>query len=179
MGAMASQITSLIIVYSTVYSGAYQRKHQSSASLAFVRGIHRGPVNSPHKWPVTRKMFPFDDVMDWENRRQSNKIRAYTSRGHSGYAQTVRGDVTLWRRLSMAEPINIMIPECDYLKYTKKICNIFIHLYFSHWNNSAEHMWQRNILCSYAENCLFNFILFHLFYQPTDANSCNIHISFT
>ena len=60
---MASQITSLTIVYSTVYSDADQRKHQSSASLAFVRGIHRGPVNSPHKWPVTRKMFPFDDVI--------------------------------------------------------------------------------------------------------------------
>ena len=45
------------------YSGADQRKHQSSASLAFVLGIHRGPVNSPHKWPVTRKMFPFDDVI--------------------------------------------------------------------------------------------------------------------
>ena len=63
MGAIASQITSLTIVYSTVYSGAEQRKHQSSASLAFVRGLHRGPVNSPHKWPVTRKMFPFDDVI--------------------------------------------------------------------------------------------------------------------
>ena len=63
MGAKASQITSLAIVYSTVYSGADQRKHQSSASLVFVRGIHRGPVNSPHKWPVTRKMFPFDDVI--------------------------------------------------------------------------------------------------------------------
>ena len=45
------------------YSAADQRKHQSSASLALVRGIHRGPVNSPHKWPVTRKMFPFDDVI--------------------------------------------------------------------------------------------------------------------
>ena len=63
MGTMASEITSLIIVYSTVYSGADQRKHQSSASLVFVRGIHLGPVNSPHKWPVTRKMFPFDDVI--------------------------------------------------------------------------------------------------------------------
>ena len=62
MGAIASQITSLTIFYSTVYSDADQRKHQSSTSLAFVRGIHRGPVNSPHKWPVTRKMFPFDDV---------------------------------------------------------------------------------------------------------------------
>ena len=63
MGAMAYQITSLTIVYSTVYSSADQRKHQSSASLAFVRGIHRSPVNSPHKRPVTRKMFPFDDVI--------------------------------------------------------------------------------------------------------------------
>ena len=63
MGAMASQITSLTIVYSTVYPGADQRKHQSSASLAFVRGIHRWPVNSPHKGPVTWKMLPFDDVI--------------------------------------------------------------------------------------------------------------------
>ena len=63
MGAMASQITSLTIVYSSVYSGADQRKHQSSASVAFVRGIHRWPVNSLHKRPVTRKIFPFDDVI--------------------------------------------------------------------------------------------------------------------
>ena len=63
MGAIASQITSLTIVFSTVYSDADQRKHQSSASLAFVRGIHRGPVNILHKWPVTREMFPFDDVI--------------------------------------------------------------------------------------------------------------------
>ena len=63
MGVMASQITSLAIVYSTGYSDADQRKHQSSASLAFVRGIHRWPVNSPHKGPVTRKIFPFDDVI--------------------------------------------------------------------------------------------------------------------
>ena len=63
MGRKASQITSLPIVYSTVYSGADQRKHQSSASLAFVRG----PVNSPHKWPATRKMFSFDDVIMTKN----------------------------------------------------------------------------------------------------------------
>ena len=61
MGAIASQITT--IVYSNVYSDVDRRKYQSSASLAFVWGIHRGPVNSPHKWPVTRKMFPFDDVI--------------------------------------------------------------------------------------------------------------------
>ena len=63
VSAMASQITSLTIVYSTVYSGADQRNHQSPASLAFLREIHSWPVNSPHKWPVTRKMFPFDDVI--------------------------------------------------------------------------------------------------------------------
>ena len=63
MSTMATQITSHTIVYSTAYSGTDQRKHQSFASLAFMRGIHRGPVNSPLKWPVTRKMFPFDDVI--------------------------------------------------------------------------------------------------------------------
>ena len=63
MGTIASQITSLTIVYSTIYSDADQRKYQNSASPAFVRGIHRRPVNSPHKWPVTRKMFPFDDLI--------------------------------------------------------------------------------------------------------------------
>ena len=65
MTMLASQITSLPVVCSIVYSGVNQRKHQSSASLAFVREIHRGPVNFPHKWPVTRKMFPFDDVIMW------------------------------------------------------------------------------------------------------------------
>ena len=63
---MVSQISSLMIVYSTVYSDADQRKHQSSTSLAFVRGIHQGPVNSPHKWPVARKMFPFHDVIIYD-----------------------------------------------------------------------------------------------------------------
>ena len=63
MDTIASLITSLTFVYSTVHSDADQRKYQSPASLAFVWGIHRGPMNSPHKWSVTRKMFPFDDVI--------------------------------------------------------------------------------------------------------------------
>ena len=63
MGAIASQITIITIIYWNVFSGADQSKHQSSAPLAFVWGIHRGPVNSQHKWPVTRKKFPFDDVI--------------------------------------------------------------------------------------------------------------------
>ena len=57
MNAMAYQIISISIVCSTICSGADQRKHQSSASLAFVRGIHWSPVDSPHKGPVTRKCF--------------------------------------------------------------------------------------------------------------------------
>ena len=63
MGAMASQITRLTIVYSTVYLGGDQRKYQRSVPLAFLRGIHRWPVNSPHKCPVKRKMFPFHYVI--------------------------------------------------------------------------------------------------------------------
>ena len=85
MGAMASQITNLTIVYSTVYSGTYQRKHQSSAPLAFVRVIQRWPVNSPHKWPVARKMFPFYDViMKWD------KISRYQNKTERNKAGTVR-----------------------------------------------------------------------------------------
>ena len=63
MSAMVSQITSISNVYRSVCSDADQRKHQSPRSLAFVRGIHRWPVNSPHERPVTRKIFPFDDVI--------------------------------------------------------------------------------------------------------------------
>ena len=62
ISTMMSQITSVSIVYLIFCSGADQRKYQSPASLAFVSGIHRWPVNSPHKGPVTRKMFSFDDV---------------------------------------------------------------------------------------------------------------------
>ena len=58
-----SQITGVSIICSPVCSGADQRKHQSSASLAFGRGIDRWPVDSPHKGPVMPKMFPFDDVI--------------------------------------------------------------------------------------------------------------------
>ena len=78
MNVMASLITSLTIFYPIVYPGEDQRKHQSSASLAFVRGIHQWPVNSPHKGPVTRKMFPFDDVvMHWTH---STIFRSFSGR---------------------------------------------------------------------------------------------------
>ena len=63
MSSIASQITGVSVVYTIVCWGADQRKHQSSPSLASVREIHRWPVNSLHKGPVTRKIFPFEDVI--------------------------------------------------------------------------------------------------------------------
>ena len=78
MDTMPSQITNLTIVYSAVYSGL-GKKNQSSAPLAFLRGIHRGKVNSPHKWPVTRKMFPVYDV-----------IMAYMENGSTKYLDQFR-----------------------------------------------------------------------------------------
>ena len=80
MGTVASQITSLTIVYTTVYSDADQSKHQSSVSLAFVWGKHRGPVNSPHKWPVTRKMLPFDDVIIWMYDHESHRVYTFIAK---------------------------------------------------------------------------------------------------
>ena len=99
MSAIASQITSLTIVYSTVYPGGDQRRHQSPASLAFVRRIHHWPVNSPHKWPVTRKMFSFDDVI-MKNRlsplsglnRHMDTVSYRNLRGNSRQSRT-----PLWR----------------------------------------------------------------------------------
>ena len=75
MSAIASRINSLTTVYLIVYSRADQRKHQSSASLAFVRGIHRRPVNSPHKGPVTRKMVPFDHVIMGKVHHNPNRVK--------------------------------------------------------------------------------------------------------
>ena len=61
MSTMASQITNVWIVYSTICSGADQRKHQNSASLAF-EGYSPVAGEFPHKGSVMRKMFPFNDV---------------------------------------------------------------------------------------------------------------------
>ena len=84
MRAIASQITSLTIVHSTVYSGADQRKIQSSASLAFVRGIHRWPMKSPHKRLVTRKCFHL-------------MTSSYTTRGVKNTRTCPHDDDLAWR----------------------------------------------------------------------------------
>ena len=104
MGTVASQIASLAIVYSTVYSGADQRKYQSSASLAFVPGIHRGPVNFPLKWPVMREMFPFDDVImiypDYNMTKQHCIKRIY-GKICSKYPSNRATSPPLWRHASL------------------------------------------------------------------------------
>ena len=65
MDTMASQFTSLTNSLLNHLFSADQSKHQRSVSLGFVRGIHRWPVDSPHKLRVTRKLFPFDEVIVW------------------------------------------------------------------------------------------------------------------
>ena len=103
MGAMASQIISLTIVYSTVYSGPDHKNYQSSASLAFVRGIHRWPVNSPHKGPVTQKRFSLDDVIMHAKKREQyleskhlNNIRRKTDIALRHNISEIIYDTTKW-----------------------------------------------------------------------------------
>ena len=112
MGAMTPQNTSLTIVCSTVYSGADQRKHQSSASLAFVRGIHR--------WPLTQKKLLFDDVIMFAhsdgNKRliKSSYIFVYASRMQQWY---VHGCACRQRNIHILLhfPVNVSI-TCQVLK---------------------------------------------------------------
>ena len=120
MGSIASLITSLTIVYSTVYSDADQRKHQSSASLAFVWGIHRGPVNSPHKWPVTRKMFPFDDVI-----MLSTSLHVH--------ATDRIGDQCVWWWIKYTEK-----------RYNKK-CKLHAIIYIKHITHSTKANWKLDL----------------------------------
>ena len=104
MSAMASQINGLSIGYSVVCSGADQRKHQSSASLAFVRGIHRWPVNSPHKGPATPKMFPFDDVImfffqeAFETLQTQGLVICHRVRPVSSYDDVLRAELREYRQ---------------------------------------------------------------------------------
>ena len=100
MGATASQITRFVIVYSTVYSGADQRKHKNSASLAFVWDIHLWPVNSPHKGPITRKMFPFDDVIMKKATSQGCGLGGVAKRENKHDSQwPCKQNLEIWMRL--------------------------------------------------------------------------------
>ena len=143
MGMIASQITSLTVVYSTVYSGVDQRKHQSSTSLAFVQGIHPWPVNSPHKWPVTRKMIPFDDViMYWLSgmyfymNKQLRVMMQLIVLRH-GMISNNTYQLHIHYISKDREPISLMMFQCD-LNFMENyfscnvICNDLIPIYFVH-----------------------------------------------
>ena len=78
------------------HSGADQRKHRSFAWLAFVRGIHRWPLNSPHKWPVTRKMFPFDDVIWTSIQRKPGISYCHIKVMYQQYTTKYTGTYLLW-----------------------------------------------------------------------------------
>ena len=115
MSAMATQITSLMIVYLTVCSNTnqrkHQRKHQSSTSLAFARGIHRWPVNSRHKGPVTFKIFPFDDV-----------IMRFTLQGDKFVRNNQRFNRTLNKNM---HPSVASINCCPSQKFSLNMSNIY------------------------------------------------------
>ena len=126
MDTMASQITSLTIVYLTVYSCRDQRTHQSSALLAFVPGIHRWSVNSPHKWPVARKMFSFDDVIMKRTARTRRgmlctKVLSLTDpkatqaccRATCNCAAVV-GGLSMWRIIHVMDLNRHLIPDVSY-----------------------------------------------------------------
>ena len=182
MCAMASQITGASIVCSNVCSGAVQRKHQSSASLAFVRGIHRWPVNSPHKGPVMRKLFPFDDVimMDW-NVFGSGTARCYiwfdkmiikkiASKGKSvcrGSDKMIH-DILLsfYQNLLNKNPIMSIVsvflrefhPDCasfHYLLPLVQLSNIGLEWFIVKYYNN---IWVRSRRC----DCLVTWFCYHL-----------------
>ena len=127
---MVSQITGASIVCSTVCSGIDQRKHQSSAPLAIEMEIHRWPVNFPHKGPVTRKMFPFDDVIMgrciWSSLCQ----------------QTVHHQAQWWTR-SLTHILYIIRPKLVELKWFKTSydhklflkCPIISKGWYREWQN--------------------------------------------
>ena len=131
MGAIASQITSLTNVYSTVYSGADQRKQQSSASLAFVRGIHRWPVHSPHKGPVTRKMFPFDDVIMY---RATNYTASFQAQGKTNASPTTNPTLTSMSFYTLAKWTRYIYQSC--------IISFGKHLILDHTFEMRSGLWQ-------------------------------------
>ena len=133
MSAMSSQITSLTIVYSTVYSGADQRTHQNSASLAFVRGIHRWPVNSPHKGPVTGKMFPFDDFT------RPRMIPCRCQRLLYWSICTHKG--SQWVYLEILQLSINYFGKCTLWHIYVYICNIFIINYFNFMSPYVHHIY--------------------------------------
>ena len=139
---MASQIIGVTIVYSTVCSGADQRKYQISASLAFVRGIHRRPVNSQHERPVAWKMFPFDDVIMYIWGKLAY-IKLYCSCNHwflqfTAILLPVR-DVKRYKRYFTLMWACGIYPSRDLNKYLWGHFNVISRKYFPHYYKKGIH----------------------------------------
>ena len=145
MSAMSSQITSLTIVYSSVYSGADQRKHQSSASMAFARGIHRGPMNCPHKGPVTRKMFPFDDVIMWGGQMW---------------------EPTHWYNLNVKHSVNICIYICIHIHTLWLSHVLFVFC------RPINDIWNRGRYVMHTYNANIHIHMHQYIYIPVNAHIC-------
>ena len=104
MSVMAYQSTGVSMVYSVICSGADHTKHQSSASLAFVRGIRRLPVNSPCKGPVPRKMFSFDDVIRKKAWNLSSNLSDRSSQGECSSKATIILNAKMSQKCLNADP---------------------------------------------------------------------------
>ena len=158
MSTIASQITSLTIVYSTVYSPADHRKHQSSASLAFVWGIQRWQVNSPHKGPVTRKMLPFDDVI-MNNNHSENQFNypLMSNMSASSFNDGVKSLCGMGQQLTKQGQIRTVVSiwwlvSCGLPR--TQILNIFENL----WRVISRHLHGMNLalLLNFTQQCTKN-----------------------
>ena len=96
--------------------GRISKEHQSSASLAFVREIHRGPVNFPRKWPVTRKMFPFDDVI------MGDRVHCYATVVHQHLQLTNRQHLQLTKHFAIWLFCHITHIQCEWYLWCGRIC---------------------------------------------------------
>ena len=105
MRTIASQITSLTVVNSTVYSDADQRKH---------------PVNSPHKGPVTRKMLQFDDVIMSFN--DSSNLYFYNLYNNS---HTLLMVILLQTTLVKITNLQLAHVRCKWTEYLKCFLQLF------------------------------------------------------
>ena len=167
---MASQITSITIVYSTVvYSGADKRKHQSPASFAFVWGIDRWPVNSPHKGPVTRKIFLFDDVIMQCDMMQQRLVFC------DGWSLVdITGNIANIRVLCLFFRTYICIVPSFYTTISPgtKLCIIFdsanifhlcVSLYFHNTYTALVLLWRITVRYQDSRCCTLSIVILHVY----------------
>ena len=77
--------------YDCLLNRLFRRRSKTASKLRVTGlcvGIHRGPINSPHKWPVTRKMFPFHDVIMYNTKKSKLKMEATSTERLIGYVET-------------------------------------------------------------------------------------------